>query len=179
MPKTNRDPLFPYMPGFAPTWEGNFPALNNTERHLMIGYLNTTPDSADEIWYNVAMDGLPDDDVANQVAQITENPNMVRAWWRLNAKRCDAIVRQANAYRVIELRARAGPQTLGELILYDKMSRSEWPHLEWAPLMLICYQIDPIIKRHLATAGFELLMLPLPAAGPHPPTDHFDRPDTV
>lgn len=161
MAKRNAEPAFPYEPGYPPTWRGKFARMVPHERALLLWWLDNSPRPPDALWYDVGMDGIPDDQPTPTAAEFTSDPAMARMWWHQTAKRADAIARAGSLYRIVELRASANAQTLGELLTYDALSRAEWPSLDWAPTLLVTHQVDLMHAMSITRAGHEIIVAPL------------------
>ena len=158
--RNNRFPQFPHQNGYPGAWRGKFARLTPIEADLMRWYLTLHADDVIECWYDVRADGDPATDDSAGLAEFSANPAMHRMWYHQTAKRLDAITLERDGYRLIELRQRAGQQTVGELTTYDTISRSEWPTLTWLPARLVTLSVDPIIRRTLASLGFDVVIAP-------------------
>ena len=122
----------------------------------MLWWLSDPTHQPIALWYDVRMDGVPDNHPIDQLQQITDNPNMLRMWWHQTAKRCDAIAEWPDAYQVIELRHDSNPQTLGELQMYNALARAEWPTLPWRTPQLVTAKIDAALRSAIEAAGFPI-----------------------
>lgn len=155
-----RAKTFPWDEGFRPNWRGSAPHLVPAEQLLMYWYLDTVHPTPDEIWYDVPMDGADP-----RIAQYTDarqilNPTEMRIWYTLTARRADAIQRAGAEYRVVELRDRAGMQTIGEATSYSQHARAEWPYLNWAAPLVISRIYERGIRDTMSQLGIETLSAP-------------------
>jgi len=158
MPKTMRFPIFPWQHGYPPTWRGRYARLNQDEQNLMTWYLDLRRDAISELWYDVRTDGRPEHIQHQLPVDITDDPTMLRMWWHQNAKRIDAIALGGGTYRIIELHARAGAQTVGELVQYQTLARAQWPELMWTNTVLVTRAIDDATRRVLQDQHFTILL---------------------
>jgi len=138
------------------------------ERMLFTWWLATKRPLPLQMWFDVHMDGIPGDLAPASLADLTDDPAMLRMWWYQTAKRCDVILRWPLEYQVVELRHTTAPQTVGELHIYDNLSRAEWPDLPWRPPLLITERIDPKIHNLLLDSGYQIAN-PSPTAKPAGP----------
>ncbi len=160
MPKTMRFPLFPWQPGYPPTWRGRYARLNKVEQDLMTTYLALAGEHIAQLWYDVRTDGNPDHMPPKLPEGLTDDPAIARMWWHQNAKRMDAIALQNDRYHIIELRDVVGPQTLGELVQYQTLARAQWPNLPWGETILVTHNADMLILRVLKEHGFTVYQPP-------------------
>lgn len=152
--------VFPFEHGFSPDWRGWPPHLVPAERRLAYWLISTRAIAADEIWYDIRLDGENPAAAKYPAAAEILNPTELRTWYMLNARRADAIVRAGDQYRVIELRDRAGAQTLGEIILYDRLARAEWPELQWLPAVIASRVYDKGIRESARQLGIVTFCAP-------------------
>lgn len=152
MPRFNF-PTFPHQPGLPPTWRGRPPHLVEPERELWYDALDQKLIAPEAVWFDVPMDGVPDHVTEQPHYVKNDNPALVRAWYFLNARRCDAIGERGDRFTVYEMRALAGPKTVGELAIYRSLSLAEWPGLKWDPITLITRKIEPTTEQPLKDLG--------------------------
>jgi hypothetical protein len=175
MPRHRYNSLFPHQPGWAPTWRGRVPRLIPTERTLLFAWLDRHGVAIDELWYDVRMDGIPDDEPEASPDELVDQPALMRNWWLQTARRCDAIARTGAFYTILEMRARADAPTVGELEIYDRLSRTEWPELRFTLPTLICHTINATTRRALELRGMTIHTLPDVHVHPTTPLAHLTR----
>lgn len=166
MPRTRTGRTFPYQAGYPPTWRGRAPGLIPAERTLFYLWLDTAPRGVDAVWYGVPMDGRPDDRPLPPPPAALGDPALARAWWTVNARRCDAILRRGTTFAIVEVRSSADAQTIGELQLYRTLSAGEWPALTFTAPELVCLNITDTARHVLEAGGVKIHQLELRAAAP-------------
>ena len=122
---------FPHDQGFTANWRGWPPHMVPAERELMYWWLSRPTTTVDEIWYDVPLDGEDPRTGTYPAAAEILNPTELRTWYSLTARRADAIARTGPYYTLIELRDTAGPQTLGEILLYQHLATTQHAELQW------------------------------------------------
>lgn len=151
---------FPYQAGFDPRWRGSPPHLVPAERLLMFWYLDNQRPQPDEIWYDTPLDGEDPRTAQYPGAAAILDPTELRTWYTLTARRADAIERTGETYRVIELRDRAGMQTLGEAAAYSRLAAAEWPQFTWSAPVVVARIYDNGIRATMRQLGFLALSAP-------------------
>lgn len=158
MTRTRKNPLFPYQEGYPSTWRGRYPGLIEGESILLTRYLDGPGQDIEQLWYNVRMDGVPGRSTAEEAPNDSEGAMLDRIDFMLTARRADALALRAGVYQIIELRALAEAQTIGELITYRSLAMSEWPTLPWGNAILVASSCSPIITRVLEQHNFEIYL---------------------
>jgi hypothetical protein len=145
--------LFPYEAGFPPDWRGWPPHLVPAERELMMWFLTTPAGACESVWYDVRLDGENPRDAQYPAAAQLLDPKWLRAWYTLTARRADAIIERPDPLQIVELRDRAGAQTVGEITLYQHLAQAEWPMLLWGPPIVIARIYDRGVIDTLRAGG--------------------------
>lgn len=153
-------PVFPFQGGHAWDWSGYRAHLTRNESALSKWYLKSLPVKPLLVWYDVATDGVEATVKSAAPADTSILRSVQRGWQRLTSKRIDMATFDGTVYRVIEFRAVTKQQTLGEVITYDKLTRSEWPALAWGNVVLVTQSIDPITRRVLESLPIDLVDAP-------------------
>jgi hypothetical protein len=153
-------PVFLHHAGFYPGWRGKPAHMTPAETMLLYWYLETQPHKIEELWYDVAMDGIPGEAGTQLHTPFGTPGKFSRMWQRLTSKRADAIARIGNQYQILEMRANAKAQTLGELHQYQLLAQGEWPELTWLPILLITQSIDYATLSAIQSAGFTYSVAP-------------------
>ena len=161
--KTNRNRIFPYETGWPAAWRGRPPHLTDQERALAYWWLDHNARADAKVWYDVRIDGVPDSRAETVTGDNQDDTMMRRIWQSLNAKRADLIILQDDRYQIVELRASAGAQTLGELVQYTALARAEWPDLIWLPTQLVTTHVATATARAMEIAGFRIALAPASA----------------
>lgn len=133
-------PLFPYQHGYAREWRGWPAHMVPAERTLMFWYLMLPSQRVDEVWYDVPLDGEDARSALYPAAADILNPTELRTWYALNARRCDAIARAGDQYTIIELRSSADAQTIGEILIYQRLAEMQHPELQWTRPIVVARQ---------------------------------------
>lgn len=151
-------PIFPYQPGYASDWAGRPQRLVIEERWLWQWWRKRYGHAFDEFWFDQPMDGVqPMDKVFTSAMQFLD-PTYQRVYYAVNAKRADVIARVGEFYTIIELRKDIGPQTLGEVKMYDELARLEWPQLHWTPAIVVGRVVDQTLRKVFDQEGIRVFL---------------------
>jgi hypothetical protein len=134
--------------------------MTPAETTLLYWWLDQDPLDIQEIWFDVAMDGIPGEAGTQLHTPFGTPGKFSRMWQRLTSKRADAIARIGSKYQVLEMRAIAKAQTIGELHQYQTLAQAEWPDLSWLPPFLITQNADYATLAGLKTGGFAFAIAP-------------------
>ncbi len=152
------NPVFPFQPGFKPTWAGRPRRLVKAERELWQWWRKKFGQSYNEFWFDVPLDGqTPGEQILPPLAN-TLAPKWQRVWKDVTSKRADAIGLQGSIYRIIELRSEVKPETLGEIQQYVTLAVMEHEGLRFGQSVLIADRVDEITRRWLIAGGIELFL---------------------
>ena len=113
-----------------------------------------------QVWYDVPLDGRSASMQVDAHAQSVLDPDWQRVWQRQRARRADAIVQDADGYRIIELRSSADAQTVGEMAIYQQLARAEHPGLTWLPSVLVARLLKPGVGEAIAALGAHIYVAP-------------------
>jgi len=130
------------------------------EAQLWLSWIHENQADVEQMWFDVRMDGVPDQLTPPAPQELAHDLELLRNWYSQGARRCDAIVLRSGRYTILEIRARADAQTIGELALYDSLSRAEWPQLELTRPELITAEINPTTARILDEKQIPIHLIP-------------------
>lgn len=147
MSRTPRTRRFPIDPGFPPTWRGRPRNVTPEERRLWLTWLDGEGQSFPEIWYDVEIRGSQARNLASLQGLPDSTIKLLAGWGHLTARRADAIARRRATYRIVEFRIDAKPESLGEIMTYDRLARDQWPELRFRTPILVTTRItDPLAR---------------------------------
>lgn len=67
----------------------------------------------------------------------------VRTSWIANSqRRIDALLRKGDEWTVVEVKYRASPLAIGQLICYRELLAIKYPGRDTSQLLLLCFQVD-------------------------------------
>jgi|SRR5450759_264451 len=68
---------------------------------------------------------------------------VVRDGWIANTqRRIDALLLSGNTRTIVEVKYRASPLAIGQLLCYEQLYIAKFPHVVGTKLLLLCFQID-------------------------------------
>lgn len=144
---------FPEGPWYEPTWIARPPGMETTDFSVWRVWLAEKGGQWNRYTYDI--------ELWEGAAPATEaDPAMRRMWARAVAKRIDAIGERGGMYTIFETRRGAGWQSIGQLIGYRRLFKSNYPGLILEDVWLLTDRIDPAIA---ATAQEEGIVVWTPA----------------
>lgn len=155
-----RTRAFPDAPGLPSTWDGRPRGMVPRERELWRRLVDKRGRELDEWWFDVPLHESPRQTARANRRGASLDANMDRMWAHLTARRADAIARSGKLFRVVELRALADAQSLGEVIIYDSLARENWPTLWWGRPLLVTAKLAPNLATGIKSGHIELAVFP-------------------
>ena len=150
------NPVFPWQPGFAPTWAGRPRRLVEKERILWQWWRKAFGGRFEEYWFDVPLDGQPPREEILPGLAKTLPPKYQRLWKSLTSKRADVIGRNGFVYQIIEIRSDIKPQTIGELMVYNNLAIKEYPGLSFGRTIIIGDTVDDMLRATIEAEGMQL-----------------------
>jgi len=150
------NPVFPWQPGFAPTWAGRPRRLVEKERILWQWWRKAFGGRFEECWFDVPLDGQPPREEILPGLAKTLPPKYQRLWKSLTSKRADVIGRNGFVYQIIEIRSDIKPQTIGELMVYNNLAIKEYPGLSFGRTIIIGDTVDDMLRATIEAEGMQL-----------------------
>lgn len=167
--------MFPHESGYAGSWRGRYPGLIPGEQTLITRWLDNLGRDVEQIWYNIRMDGAPGRTAAEDATTDESAASMARLYYTLTARRADAIALRASRYQIIEARAAADAQTIGEVVMYNLLARTEWPELMWGNAIVITSRCAPTVRSVFAAQNISLIIDEDAAVDPTVPIAEITR----
>lgn len=123
-----------------------YPAMQVDEILVWRAWLTTHQALYDRFDYNVAI-GIEQDPGPQFTAAVRKMAIFIRS------KRLDAVGWQGNTPTIFEVKRRAGPENVGQLVIYQHWWPSSFPSAPNAKLVLVAADADPHILPVLASLG--------------------------
>lgn len=131
---------------FSPHWRGKYPHMLPEDFPIWEKYISQHEHEFLRLYYNVRVGGQKIDDP-------NISPEMLRMWYKVNAKRIDVLAEKEDEIWIIEVTSRPGLRAVGQLATYLVLWLEDPKPAKPAKTVLVCEQLDPDIERTLPVYG--------------------------
>jgi len=139
-------------PSYPPTWRGRPPSMPWSDWQVWQRFLVSSYALYDAYAYDVEL-------VAPQSLPANLTPQMQQMWLRNNAKRIDAIGERGGIRTLIEVRALATFQTIGQILGYQTLFPDAFPGVTISAPMIVCSSAADQIPKIAAAQGITLAIV--------------------
>lgn len=138
-------------PPSPPTIEKSYPHMLWQDTAVWSDFLAKWGSSIDGVWYDVHV---------GQAMALPAGPDsmLTRVSMGVSRKRIDAVLLWHDRYTVVEIKPYANHVAYGQVLLYKKHFRAEFPECRTATAAIAAASVDPDVQPLINEAGIQLFL---------------------